>query len=64
MDFRSDVQLDIEIVSSSHIYGYVKDWRGHIVRKRCIVVASDLDGTAIYGKTESNPVTGYFYIKT
>jgi len=60
---RNEIQLDVEITASSMIWGYVKDWRGHIVRKQCIIIISSLDGTTIYGRTNSDKDTGYFNTK-
>jgi len=45
------------------LWGYVKDWRDHIIRKQCNIIASSLDGVEIYGETLSDPVTGYFNFK-
>ena len=60
---RKELFLDIEIISSSSVWGFVKDWRGCIVKKRCKIVISNLDGSEIYESSESDPITGYFSIK-
>jgi hypothetical protein len=58
-----DVFLDIEIISSSSVWGYIKDWYGRIVKKRCKIILSSLDGLEIYESIESDPITGYFEVK-
>jgi len=58
--FSQDIKLDVTITKSSQIWGHVRDWRGHIVRKICKIVISSLDGSQTYAITESNPVDGSF----
>jgi|GEM_PF-3663811 len=61
--FSNEIQLDVEIIRTSHLYGYIRDWRGHIVRKVCSIIVTSTDGITFYGKTTSDPVTGYFYLR-
>ena len=61
--FSQDIKMDITITKSSQIWGYVRDWRGHIVRKICKIVISSLDGSQVYAITESNLTDGFFSTK-
>ncbi len=54
--------LDIELIALSSVYGYVLDFRGKIVKKKCVMVAASKDGSVVYGMTTSNPTNGYYSI--
>ncbi len=54
--------LDIEITFTSNVSGLVKDWRGEIVKKKCTIIISSLDGSQVYGQTESNATSGTYSV--
>jgi len=57
---RQSIKLDTEITTISNLSGYIRDWRGEIVKKKCTIIISSLDGSVVYGQTESNASTGYY----
>jgi len=57
---RSSLILSTEITLSNNVSGTIRDWKGKIIKHKCTVIVSSLDGSQIYGQTESSPTTGVY----